>query len=324
VYEGAVPGRFGNRKPPAAAYAGDSPIFHLDEMLGLFMGGMFWDGRATGWTLGDPLAEQAQGPFLNPLEQNLASPADVVGKVAQSAYAGLFEEVWGSGSLSLDPTNVPLAYERVARSIAAYERSMEVNPFSSKYDAYLEGEAKLTKLEKQGLRLFLGKGKCAACHTTSPGKSGEKPLFTDFTYDNLGIPKNPANPFYTMPPEFNRDGMNWIDPGLGGFLANVPDYASYAPANMGKHKVPTLRNVDKRPFPGFVNAYGHNGYFKSLKEIVHFYNTRDVAGMNWPAPEVPENVNTAELGNLGLTDAEEDAIVAFLQTLTDGYKPSKD
>jgi cytochrome c peroxidase len=103
----------------------------------------------------------------------------------------------------------------------------------------------------------------------------------------------------------------------------VPDYAQYADANLGKHKVPTLRNVDKRPYLGFVKAYGHNGYFKSLKEIVHFYNTRDVPGAGWngvpwPPSEMPLNVNTTQLGNLGLTDAEEDAIVAFLQTLTDG------
>ena len=323
VYEGALAGRFGNRKPPAAAYAGDSPIFGLDEMLGLFVGGMFWDGRATGWRLGDPLAEQAQGPFLNPLEQNLPSPAAAITIVAASSYATLFEQVWGAGSLSLDPANIPMAYERVARSIAAYERCNEVNPFSSKFDAYLEGKAKLTKLEKKGFRLFLGKGNCAECHIVTPGKSADKPLFTDFTYDNIGIPKNPENPFYGML-EFNPDGMNWIDPGLGGFLASVPEYASYAEDNYGKHKVPTLRNVDKRPNPDVVKAYGHNGYFKSLKEIVHFYNTRDVAAANWPPPEVSMNMNTTELGNLGLTDAEEDAIVAFMQTLTDGYMSSHD
>ena len=214
----------------------------------------------------------------------------------------------------------PLAYERIARSIAAYERSKEVNPFSSKFDAYVEGKAKLTKQEKDGFRLFLTKGNCANCHIVTPGKSSEQPLFTDFTYDNLGIPKNPANPFYTMPPEFNPAGTNWIDLGLGGFLATVPDYAASAPENQGRQKVPTLRNVDKRPYPGFVKAYGHNGYFKSLKEIVHFYNTRDVAAANWPPPEFPMTVNHTELGNLGLSDAEEDAIVAFLQTLTDGYK----
>jgi cytochrome c peroxidase len=325
VYEGAFPGRFGNRKPPAAAYAGDSPIFYLDATTGNFVGGMFWDGRATGWRLGDPLAEQAQGPFLNPLEQNNASPATVVATVAASTYAPLFEQVWGPVSLSDDPANVPMAYERIARSIAAYERSKEVNPFSSKFDAYLDNKAKLTKQEDDGFRLFVGKGNCANCHSATPAPSSDRPLFTDFTFDNLGIPKNPANPFYAMPPEFNPDGMAWVDPGLGGFLAKVPDYAQYADANLGKHKVPSLRNVDKRPYPGFVKAYGHNGYFKSLKGIVHFYNTRDVPGAGWngvlwPPPEVPLNVNTTGLGNLGLTDAEEDAIVAFLQTLTDGYK----
>ena len=321
VYEGAFAGRFGNRKPPAAAYAGDSPILHQDAATGIFVGGMFWDGRATGWTLGDPLAEQAQGPFLNPAEQNVASAADLVGKVAGSCYARLFEQVWGCGSLSLDATNIPVAYERIARSIAAYERSKEVSAFTSKFDAYLAKDAKLTKLERQGLQLFEGKAKCAACHTSRPDKCGEPPLFTDFTYENLGIPKNPANPFYQMP--YNTDGTNWLDLGFGGFLASVPDYATNAESNIGKHKVPTLRNVDKRPHPGFIKAYGHNGYFKSLKEIVHFYNTRDVLAANWPQPEIPINLNTTEMGNLGLTDREEDAIVAFMGTLTDGYDPRK-
>jgi len=134
--------------------------------------------------------------------------------------------------------------------------------------------------------------------------------------DNLGVPKNPLNPFYDAPPKWNRAGKNWIDPGLGGFLAA----AGYPyETEWGKHKVPTLRNVDKRPLsdPAFVKAFGHNGYFKSLKEIVHFYNTRDVPLEFWPAPEVEENINTDELGDLGLTDEEEDAIVAFLQTLSD-------
>jgi cytochrome c peroxidase len=87
--------------------------------------------------------------------------------------------------------------------------------------------------------------------------------------------------------------------------------------NMGKFKVPTLRNVDKRPGNSFKKAYGHNGVFKSLKEVVHFYNTRDVK--DWAEPEVAENINEDELGNLGLTDKEEDAIIAFMKTLSDGY-----
>ncbi len=314
VYPGAVHTRFGNRKPPAAAYAGDSPTLSFNEEDGVWVGGMFWDGRATGWTLGDPLAEQAMGPFLNNLEQNMPAMRQVVRRVAQSSYAPLFIQVWGPGSL--DPIrDVYGTYVRIARSIAAYERSTEVNPFNSKYDRYLRGQDMLTPQEEFGLMLFNGKGLCAECHISQPGPNGEPPLFTDFTFDNLGVPRNPDNPFYDAPPSTNREGDNWIDPGLGGFLKNAGyDMAVYAP-EMGKHKVPTLRNVDRRPSDGFVKAYMHNGVFKSLEEVVHFYNTRDVEA--WPPPEVAENVNVDELGNLGLTPEEEAAIVAFMKTLTD-------
>jgi cytochrome c peroxidase len=315
VYPGVVHTRFGNRKPPTAAYGGASPVLYFDENEGLWLGGMFWDGRATGWTLGDPLAEQAQGPFLNPLEQNTPTAKKVCLKVAQSDYASLFEQVWGPGSLDVTK-DVAGTYERIARSISAYEKSSEVNPFSSKYDLYLAGKAPLTEQEKLGLELFNGKGMCSACHPSEPGENGEPPLFTDFSYDNLGIPKNPVNPFYSMPRKWNPDGAAWVDPGLGGFLKSVGEF--YEP-EWGKHKVPTLRNVDKRPYPEFVKAFGHNGFFQSLEEIVHFYNTRDVAA--WPAPEVPMNVNVDELGDLGLTAEEEAAIVAFLRTLSDGWSP---
>ena len=122
----------------------------------------------------------------------------------------------------------------------------------------------------------------------------------------------------------NPLGADWIDYGLGGFLATFcpdgnEDWCAMAGENLGKHKVPTLRNVAKAPGNNFPKAFMHNGVFKSLKEVVHFYNTRDVE--EWPAPEVAINVNTDELGNLGLTDAEEDAIVAFMMTLSDGYMP---
>lgn len=318
VYPGVVHTRAGNRKPPTAAYGGESPILYYNEDEEVWVGGMFWDGRATGWTLGDPLAEQARGPFLNPLEQNSPQARLVLIMIANSEYAGLFEDVWGPGSLDF-VEDVAGTYERVGRSIAAYERSPEVNPFSSKYDYYLKGEAALTEQEAWGLELFEGKAMCSACHISEPGSSGEPPLFTDFTYDNLGVPKNPENPFYSMPRKWNPDGDAWIDYGLGGFLKS----AGYGPEvyepELGKQKVPTLRNVDKRPSEGFVKAYAHNGYFKSLEEIVHFYNTRDAD--TWPDPEVPENVNTDELGDLGLTADEEAAIVAFMKTLTDGYIP---
>lgn len=311
VYPGTVHAKFGNRKPPTAAYGGESPVFYFDEIEGLWIGGMFWDGRATGWTLGDPLAEQAMGPFLNPVEQAAPMAKLIVSKVAKSAYAPLFEEVYGPCSLDFKK-DVYGTYERIARSISAYEKSAEVNPFTSKYDYYLKGMVELTEEEAWGLALFNDedKGKCALCHLSD----GDAPLFTDFTYDNLGIPKNPDNPFLMMPPSINPDGMNWIDEGLGGFLksAGLP-----YEGEIGKHKVPTLRNVDKRPYEGFVKAFGHNGYFKSLEEIVHFYNTRDVE--DWPMAEVPGTVNVEELGDLGLTAEEEAAIVAFMKTLSDGY-----
>lgn len=316
VYPGAVHIRFGNRKPPASAYGGISPVLYYDEAQAMWIGGMFWDGRATGWTLGDPLAEQAQGPFLNPLEQNNPNAKHVCIKVARSSYAQLFEEVWGAGSLDF-VEDVAGTYERIARSIAAYERSGEVNPFSSKYDQYLAGTVALTAQEASGLALFNGKAKCSACHISAPGAEGEPPYFTDFTYDNLGIPKNPENPFYSMPRKWNPAGTNWIDPGLGGFLKTALFSPEVYALQWGKQKVPTLRNIDKRPYQDFVKAYGHNGFFKSLEEIVHFYNTRDVEP--WPAPEVSDNINTTELGNLGLTADEEADLVAFLKTLTDGY-----
>jgi cytochrome c peroxidase len=146
------------------------------------------------------------------------------------------------------------------------------------------------------------------------------------------VPKNPANPFYNLPRKWNPVGTQWVDLGLGGFLKRQ----GYAPEvyepEMGKVKVPTLRNVDLRPAEGFVKAYAHNGYFKSLKAIVHFYNTRDTLptcadsaqtpGLDcWRAPEFAPTVNHDELGNLGLTDEDEDAIVAFMKTLSDGYVP---
>jgi cytochrome c peroxidase len=347
VYEGSIAGRFGDRKPPSAAYATLSPIFHIDKK-GLFVGGNFWDGRATGEKLGNPAADQAQGPFLNPVEQALPDSACVVYRVCNPVIPGdypvSFEDVFGDGACAITwPTDVDtvcategmsvtlspderatsnMAYDQIALSIAAYEGSSEVNPFTSKYDYSFAGMAKLSKEERRGFALFQGKGGCSRCH---PG-TGQEALFTDFTFDNLGIPKNPENPVYDEEPEF-------VDAGLGGFLSTAGYPENVCEAEWGKHKVPTLRNVDLRPAEDFVKAYGHNGYFKSLEGIVHFYNTRDVKSICpgdyteekalaencWPPPEVSDNVNRDELGDLGLTSEEEAAIVAFLKALSDGY-----
>jgi cytochrome c peroxidase len=368
VYRGAVRERFGNRKPPAASYATLSPKFFYETSDGLFEGGNFWDGRATGWELGNPAADQAQGPFLNPVEQNKPDEKAVCEQVAASNFAGLFEEVWGKGSLNCNRTKVSETYDRIALSIAAYEDSSAVNQFSSKYDAFRAGKAKLTANESRGFALFQGKAKCALCHVISGDETAsQKDLFTDFTYDNLGVPRNPENPFYRMDKvllgngrPINPEGKEWVDPGLGGFLSKLADpnnqgwrslpyvtnvknfsnkkLARMAKENYGKHRVPTLRNLDVRPNSNFVKAYTHNGYFKSLWSIVHFYNTRDVKAVCadpftiekdalaqdcWPEPEVAENVNDSELGNLGLTREEERDLVHFLRTLSDGWSPKK-
>jgi cytochrome c peroxidase len=318
VYEGSVAGEFGNRKPPSSAYIAQGPVLYLDKS-GTWVGGAFWDGRATGWTLGSPTAEQALGPFLNPKEQALPSSATVVGLVCSGDYPVTFEDVWGAGACASAE-----AYDLVGRSIAAYEASSEVNPFSSKWDLSFGGGARLTAQERPGMALFNGQGGCKACH---PG--GKDGLFTDFTYDNLGVPKNPENPVYDDDPTF-------IDLGLGGFLQTVPGISEEEwTQELGKQKVPTLRNVDRRPSLEDVKAYMHNGYFKTLEGVVHFYNTRDVlptcpgdytegqamtAGC-WPAPEVAQTVNHDELGDLGLSPADEAAIVAYLKTLSDGWTP---
>lgn len=348
VYEGSIPGRFGDRKPPSSAYATQSPIFHFDGEL--WVGGNFWDGRATGYKLGNPAADQAQGPFLNPAEQALPDSACVVYRVCTATYPVSFEDVWGPGAcdiswpadvevscltegatVALDPEEraaSDMAYDRIALSIASYEGSVEVNPFSSKWDlSRIEDGPKLTKQERLGFALFQGKGKCRLCHLTQ----GTAPLLTDYTFDNLGLPKNPLNPMYASDPAF-------VDEGLGAYLRNSGFPEDVYLQEIGKVKVPTLRNVGLGEESGVVKAFGHNGYFKTLEGIVHFYNTRDVrptcpgdyteaealAADCWPPPEVSVNVNTDELGDLGLTRDEEEAIAAFLRTLSDGFTPAAD
>jgi cytochrome c peroxidase len=394
VYEGSIEGEFGNRNPPSSAYATLAPIFYADfgnRLVGeaddelaldpLFVGGNFWDGRATGWKLGNPAADQAQGPFLNPVEQALPHPACVVYRVCEGSYGKLFDEVWSPTRCAIDwpadmdelcqltewPKPDPVgqkgkinnAYDRVALSIAAFEGSAESNAFTSKIDAHRAGFYDFNEQELLGRDIFRGKGMCSACHVGTPGPGAAPPLFTDFTYDNLGVPRNPQNPFSVANPD-------WADPGLEGFLSTVSGFAEYADANLGKQKVPTLRNVGlgscealdyeddgehghhgkhghKKKGKCITKAYMHNGYFKNLWQVVHFYNTRDtkpvceeleppvvdatvdVALDNncWPKPEVAANVNTDELGNLGLSTEEEFALVAWMMAMSDGYVTDK-
>jgi len=308
--KGVITGRFGGRNAPTAAYASLIPAFGTMGcgcMGTIYRGGQFWDGRAS------TLADQAKGPFLNPLEMNNPSKDTVVRDVRAATYASLFRQVYGPTSLD----EVASAYDSIADAIAAYEGSPDVNTFSSKYDAYMTGAEKLTAKESLGLSLFNGKAGCAKCHgSCGMGGGGRRgsgmggmaanQALSNFTYHNVGAPKNPANPFYTLPYEFNPEGFGWVDQGLGGELRNrgVAGWQQ----QIGKHRVQTLRNV------ALTGPYLHNGVFTTLRQVVEFYNSRS-SGAFGP-PEVAANLST-DVGKLGLTSSEIDAVVAFLNTLTD-------
>lgn len=310
--QGDNPDLFGKRNAPTAGYSAFSPTFHYDMDEELWVGGQFLDGRAA------TLEEQAKAPFVGGVEMGNSSRAEVIGRLKTSPNAGLFSAVYGSTVFD----DVDGAYDKLVEAIADYERSHELSPFTSKYDAYLRGHIDLSPSEKRGLAVFSDptKGNCAACHTSTRGPHGEMPLFTDFTYDNIGVPKNYASDFLTLPPEFNPDGVGFVDVGLGGTVND--------PSLYGAFKVSTLRNI------ALTAPYTHNGYFNSLDEVVDFYATRDVklpcaddhtsaddaeALGCWPSAEFPLTMNVDELGNLPLTDMDKHDLVAFLETLTDGF-----
>jgi cytochrome c peroxidase len=302
AYPGSVRTRFSNRKPQTHSYAAYSPVLHYNAAQGDLVGGNFWDMRATGRRLGNPAAEQAQGPPLNPVEMGFPDAACMVYRASERPYRIFFESVWGKQAFEIEwPPNVAeicntpgppssenpspvrlstkdrgiasTTFDRIAMSIAGFEASGEVSPFSSKFDAMLGGKATLTAEEQKGYELFRGKANCNTCHRD--GGPGEEPFFTDFTASNIGTPINPSLPYYQedQPDRFgyvaNKDGRSYIDLGVGAFLEDknllskpsVPDanWVKHAAANNGRVQVPTLRNVDKRPFPQFVKAYGHNG-----------------------------------------------------------------
>ena len=322
---GSDPTLFGGRNSPMAAYALNSPNFFFNDGEGLWMGGQFWDGRA------DDLAEQAKGPFLNPVEMAMPDRAAVVDAMFaadnknKNAYDVLFPAAFPGITRT---SSVDDIYNAMADAIAAFESTFPFNEFSSKFDHVLnqgyvtwDGTALITAdsdslatffsaEEISGMDVFfddtVGGGQCVLCHMP--------PDFTDFTYDNLGIPKS-KNALIKKNP---------VDLGLANTINNLDtlypaiempnDPAAAAALQEGKFKVMTVRNVELTP------PYGHNSYFATLEEIVHFYNTRDMDRI-WGKPEVPQTVNDGELGDLGLSPTQETNLVAFLKTLTDGYHP---
>jgi len=282
-----------DRNAPTAAYTAFIPKFHFDKHEGLFIGGQFLDGRAA------DLKEQAKGPFLNPVEMNMPDEASVIKRVQENAnYVKAFKEIYGENIFN----DIEKAYDALAETIAKFEKSKTFSPFNSKFDKVLKGTELFSEQEQRGLALFNSKAECHACHPAD----GEKANFTDFSYDNLGVPVNHALR------AANGKGGDFIDNGLYD-NPHVDDTSL-----KGAFRVSTLRNI------AVTGPYMHNGLFKDLATVVHFYNTRDVPGAinpetgeAWGKGEVEVNKNNAELGDLKLTEEEEADLVAFLNTLTD-------
>jgi cytochrome c peroxidase len=303
---GVVPGRFGRRKPqsiPYASFSPPGPFFIGVSEGGTYFGGTFWDGRTP------DAAAQARMPFLDQNEMANApagpfpphaggySPR-VAEKLKYRPYARLFQKVFGHDILKTASDEE--VYELMTAAIAAYEASAEVNQFSSKYDASTNGTPPmnlytLTPSEENGRELFFGAAQCFQCHSAATFDpvsqvTQGKETFTMYCYANIGVPANPGNPFYlntncdSNPEGCNSLGPDFIDYGLGANPNPAPDgtlFFDTTPGDLlqfaGLFKAPSLRNVDMRPYPGFVKSYMHNGVFKSLEEVVHFYNKRNVA-----------------------------------------------
>ncbi len=276
-------------------------------------GGQFLDGRA------DTLAQQALGPFLASAEMNNPTAAVVVAKVAASGYAALFRSVWGQDIF----TRPAAAFAAIGESLAAYERTIEFRPFSSRYDDFLRGKDTFTAAEKRGMAVFFDrtKGDCAACHVASPtNKDPAASLFTNHGYVALGVPRNPKIPA-------NADPL-FFDLGLAGPKRTAPVGLADA---AGQFKVPTLRNVAMK------SAFMHNGRFTTLTEVVSFYATRDLDPKRWYPDGVQFNDLPAnQRGNVThrppldlrpgakprLLPGDVADVVAFLGTLTDVPAPA--
>jgi cytochrome c peroxidase len=416
AYPGTVHFLAGKRTAQRYTYAPFFPVLQFNEEQGLFFGGNFWDSRATGYLLRNPDANQAQGPPVDTQEMGFPDTACITFRLSKAKYRPLFEEVFGKGSFDInfppdterichtpggaavfggsttlvhlspaDRTKSNQVYDHWGQALDAYEQSVQVSAFSSKFDAFLKGQANnpptnpLTPDEMAGYNLFRGKGNCNSCHldgrSTAPTppppqgmapnsedtgfRANVAPLFTCFGSANEGLPLNPRDAFYyqTTPDQFgftaNPYGFAYRDLGMGTFLRSGfgswpnpnASWIPQAPTSDGTMQVSSARNVamtppqcpsTEAPGPYFQKEFFHNGYIKSLKQLVHFYNTRDKQGYSypvtsghcppgttervdcWPMPEVKNNLDMTT-GDLGLTDQEEDQIVAFLMTLTDGY-----
>lgn len=319
---GSKPGSLGLRNAPTNSYVGFSPVFSFRTEDGETeaIGGHFWDGRA------DTLELQALGPFLNPLEMNNASKRAVVDKIAAARYAPLFRQQFGANIFN----DTEAAYTQIGLAIAAFERAA-LQPFSSKYDAVVRHQTTFAPNEARGMALFMDptRANCAGCHLMAPttGKP-EDSLFSEFTYYATGIPRNAAIPRNADPAFFDLGlcGPERTAPTLPAGVVPGITIANFC----GKFKMPTLRNVAERP------AFMHNGFFNNLNEVVRFYSTRNTNPQRLYGPSgVPNDLpaqyraniesvkapfNRAATAGPLLTEPEINDIVAFLHTLSDGFR----
>ena len=281
-------------------------------------GGLFWDGRVN------TFESQALGPLLNPVEMANKDVTSVAAKLRKAPYASGFTQLFGAAILG----NPPRLVDEAMFAVARYEvEDPSFHPYSSKYDYWLEGRARLTAAELRGLELFEDKAKanCAGCHLDRPGKDGQPPMFTDFQYEALGVPRNRSL-------RGNHD-PRYYDLGLcGPTRTDLQKDTQYC----GMFKTPSLRNSALR------KVFFHNGYYHDLSQVLVFYAFRDTdPGKVYPRgsdgkPVKFDDVPKAYLANMDVTDPPFDRkpgeppamseadmrdIIAFLGTLTDGYQP---
>ncbi|MDR5833966.1 cytochrome c peroxidase [Caballeronia sp. LZ034LL] len=281
-------------------------------------GGLFWDGRAS------TLQDQALGPMLNPVEMANHSPDEVARKLMNTPYLDQFKQLFGERIVNQPDLLVDEAMFAVGR----YQfEDPSFHRFTSKYDYWLQGKTRLTQAELHGLRLFNDpdKANCAGCHLSKPTADHLPPLFTDTQYEALGVPRNRDLPI-------NRD-PKFYDMGVcGPFRSDAATLTQYC----GMFLTPTLRNVATR------HAFFHNGVYHDLKQVMNFYNLRsadpakiyplDAAGKPQQYDDLPPQYHA----NIDVTDAPFDRkagdkpamtdddihdIIAFMNTLTDGYTP---
>ena len=309
VPRGSRPGHFARRTSPSLLYLRYVPRFRFyqegDDPQSEPYGGLFWDGRV------DTIAELARQPLLNPDEMNNRDGGAVAARVGQAPYGAAFRGAFGA---ALDDPDATLA--AVGRALEAFLITDEMAPFSSPYDDFVRGRTPLAPLAAEGLRLFKDrlKGNCASCHVMDDrARDPARSLFTDYGYEAVGVPRNTA-----APPRA---------PDLGLCERTDTNAPTSDPMYCINFRTPSLRNVAVR------ESFMHNGAFRSLRDVVAFYATRATNPRRWYPSGVPfDGVPRRYRGHVNRTsppydrhvgdpppldDHEVDAIVAFLQTLTD-------